>query len=170
VLRNFIAGLLTFAVLYAPLCAPDQDDRQPLFKIERSKNANIIQYDAQIGPDGKLDQRKPVLVYWIRLAEDGQTRKLSWLQKTFVYGFKARFDRKTDSVILDMNSDLSPPIRVARINGSYQATVEIDGKTSRLVRVFLHSTGKGLSTRLEYMEMYSTDLETGEDLYQRFDP
>lgn len=168
-MRNIIARLLIFVLLFGPLILQaDAADRQPLFKIERSKNANIVQYDAHIGPDGKLDHKTPVDVYWVRLAEQGQIKKLSWLQKTFVYGFKADLDRKTDSVTLDMNSNLSPPIKVERVSGTYQAVVEIDGKSSRLVKVFIHATGKGLATRLEYIEMYGTDLETGESIYQRF--
>lgn len=170
-MRNIIAGWLVFALLFEPLyLQADQADRQALFKIERSKNANIVQYDAQIGPDGKLDGKKPVIVYWIRLAEDGQIKKLSWLQKRFVYGFKADLDRKTDSVILDMNYDLSPPIKVERVNGSYQARAEINGKLSHLVKVFIHSTGDGFSTRLDYIEMHGTDPGTGENISQRFDP
>jgi hypothetical protein len=68
--------LYTMAVI---VCCPvlsyaDTLDRQPLFKIERSKNANIIQYDAQLGADGKLHAREPVVAYWLRLAEQGQVQ------------------------------------------------------------------------------------------------
>ena len=35
--------------------------------------------DAQIGDNGKLDSREPVAAYWIRLAEQGQVEKLSFV-------------------------------------------------------------------------------------------
>ena len=43
---------------------------QSLFVIERSKNANVVQYDARLTADGVLDPKEPVKVYWILLAED----------------------------------------------------------------------------------------------------
>jgi len=47
--------------------APAQKKTQPLFIIERSKNANIVHYDAQLTASGKLDPNEPVIVYWVLL-------------------------------------------------------------------------------------------------------
>jgi Domain of unknown function (DUF4833) len=33
---------------------------QPLFYIERTLNANIVRYDAQLNSNGTLDQKEPV--------------------------------------------------------------------------------------------------------------
>ena len=77
-------------------------DRQGLFRIERSKNANIIQYDAQVRPDGKLDKKNPVVGYWIRLAEQGQEQELTWLQNKFAFGF---IDRTYKAYIKEENID-----------------------------------------------------------------
>ena len=87
----------SLAILLTLLCAPqwvlaETAVRQGLFHIERNRNANIIQYDAQVGMDGKLLKKGPVVAYWIRLAEQGQAKKLSWAQKAFAYGFDAKLD------------------------------------------------------------------------------
>ncbi|MFB3077782.1 MAG: DUF4833 domain-containing protein [Lysobacterales bacterium] len=80
------------AWLSAAELEPGAIEQQHLFKIERSKNANIVQYDARVLPDGKLDPDKPVVGYWIRLAEDGRKMKLRFLEKRFAYGFRAAYD------------------------------------------------------------------------------
>jgi hypothetical protein len=67
--------LLSIALILAPaILVAAEPEHQSLFRIERSKNANIIQYDAQIGADGKLDKREPIVGYWVRLAEQGQVK------------------------------------------------------------------------------------------------
>ena len=68
-----ITGLLTFVLIFYPgFLHADQENRQPMFKIELNNNDNIIQYDAQITQNGKLDRKQPVVAYWIRLAREGQ--------------------------------------------------------------------------------------------------
>ncbi len=65
-----LAGLLMFTLFFVPVYLyAEASNRQALFKIERNTNANIIQYDAQIGTDGKLLKKEPVVAYWIRLAD-----------------------------------------------------------------------------------------------------
>ncbi len=168
---RIIVGLLVSALLFEPVTLlASQSSRQALFKIERNKNANIVQYDAQIGTDGKLERNRPIVVYWVRLAEQGQIKKLSWIQKTFAYGFRADHDRESDSVSLDMYIDIGQPIKVQYENGLYRAMVKINGKSSQLVKIFIHAHGKGLSTRVDYIELYGADLSTGDDTYLRFIP
>jgi len=144
--------------------------RQALFKVERSKNANIVQYDAQVREDGKLDRKKPVIAYWVRLAEEGQTRKLSWLQRRFVYGFKARVDKETGNVRLDMVADLGRDILISRQDGGYRASTRIANSSAWLNKIFLASSGEGLSSRVDYIELYGVDKCSGEKRFERILP
>jgi hypothetical protein len=147
-----------------------QLDQQGLFRIERSKNANIIQYDAQVRPDGKLDSKKPVVAYWVRLAEQGQVKKLSWVQRTFAYGFKADLDDDLESVTLKMAAGIGKLVKIKRFGEHYKATINIDGKPSRLDRVYIDASGKGLFVTVNFIELYGFDLVDGEATYQRFVP
>jgi hypothetical protein len=62
-----------FAVLALPAApATAQIKTSPLFIVERSKNANVVHYDARLTADGKLDPKEPVTAYWVLLAEDGR--------------------------------------------------------------------------------------------------
>ena len=142
----------------------------PLFKIERSKNANIIQYDARSGPDGKLLKKDPVVGYWIRLNEQGQRMELTWVQKTFAFGFSTRLAKDRQSAEMDMVADLGAPVSVIREGDDYRATIPIEGRTSYLDRIYIKASGKGMKVDVEYVETFGRDMETGEDRYQKIVP
>lgn len=168
---RIVSGLSILAFLLASLTLQaSQPERQPLFKIERSKNANIIQYDAQIGSDGRLYKKEPVVGYWIRLAEQGQVQELSWVQRKFAYGFDADFHAASDSVTLKIAADIGQPILVRLHDGKYRGIVEVNGKTSELEKIFIQSHGKGISISVDYLDIHGKDLETRQDTFMRIVP
>jgi len=166
---------ITIYILIALVCSPvlsfgDTLTRQSLFKIERSKNANIIQYDVQLGPDGKLHAKEPVVGYWIRLAEQGQAQELSWVQRKFAFGFKATYNKAEDSVVLDMVADLGRLITVIRTDDGYKGTINISGTLAYLDTIYINSSGKGLSVEINYIELFGKDVNNNEDRHERFEP
>lgn len=165
--RILVALVLT--LVGAPLLAQNPVIH-PLFKIERSKNANIIQYDARSGPDGKLLKKNPIVGYWIRLAEQGQRMELTWVQRTFAFGFKTRLAPGREAAEMDMVADLGAPVSVIRDGDAYVATIPIEGRTSYLDRVYIKASGKGIKVDVEYVETFGRDMETGEERYQRIVP
>lgn len=167
--RIFI-GLLASFMLYPLIVHGDTPLRDALFHIERNKNANIVQYDARLTKSGLLDRKEPVVAYWIRHAEQGQMKKLSWLQRKFAYGFKVKLDSEQNTAILDMAVDLGRTILVRRDGQDYRAITDINGETSYVDKVFIHARGKGLTTRVNYIEWYGHSVDSGEELYERFSP
>ena len=168
---RLIAASLVFILSISPLMVQAEQLRQePLFKIERSKNANIIQYDAQIGSDGKLYKKEPVIGYWIRLAEQGQVKKLTWVQRTFAFGFKAKYHQATDSATVDMVADIGQPITVKRVNGHYMPVINLEDGPSQLVKIYILAHGKGMSIKVEHVEIFGRDLATGKDTYAKIIP
>lgn len=165
-----ITSLMALLFCLPLLALAVEPDRQGLFRIERSKNANIIQYDALITADGKLDSRKPVVAYWIRLAEQGQVKQLNWIQKTFAYGFKADPDEASESVTLKMAADFGRLIKVKRLGQHYGATIDIDEKPSQLERIYIDAVGKGLFVTVNYIELFGHDLISGEARYEKLVP
>jgi hypothetical protein len=142
----------------------------PLFKIERSKNSNIIQYDARSGPDGKLLKKDPLIGYWIRHNEQGQRMELSWVQRTFAFGFKTKLAKDRESAEMEMAQDLGAPISVIRVGDVYRATAPLEGGTSYLDKIYIKASGKGIKVNVEYVETFGKDVETGEDRYQKIVP
>jgi hypothetical protein len=169
-MRSRTAILLVFMICGSEPLWAVQPGQQPLFKIERNTNVNIIQYDAQIDADGRLDRKKPVVAYWVRHAEQGQIKELSWVQNKFAYGFTADIDAASNSVTLDMAADIDRPIEVRLDKGEYLAISNIDGQLSRLLKIFIHATGKGMSTTVDFIELHGTSLHNKNVTYERFVP
>lgn len=148
----------------------NEPDFDPLFHIERNKNANIVQYDARIETNGMLNAKEPVAVYWVRLAEQGQVKKLSWSQRKFAYGFKVKRDNEKNTATMDMALNIDRDIVVKRENESFRAVIEINGVASYLEKMFIHASGKGISTRLNYIELHGNEVKNGDKQYERIPP
>ena len=82
-----VSALLLSLVFAASGPAVANTRTQPLFRIERSKNANVVQYDARLRDDGSLDRDDPIDAYWLRLASTGERKELKWLARKAAYGF-----------------------------------------------------------------------------------
>jgi len=164
-------NLLLITLIAAPVFGHgNEPDRDALFHIERNKNANIIQYDAQVNPDGKLYSGEPVVAYWIRLAEQGQVMKLTWIQKEFAYGFKVKLSKSENTATLEMAVNLGRTILVKKNGDDYRAISEIDGVESYIDRIFIHATGRGVSTRVNYIELHGKAVNNQAGQYERFSP
>ncbi len=151
-----------------PLC--EGLETRHLFKIERSKNANIVQYDVQLTPGGKLFQKEPVIAYWIRLAEDGRERELTSFQRKWYYGFKTKYDVVSNSAIVEMVAGSAREIKVCEVEGVYRGEIRIDGKPAFLEKIFVTSIKSGLYRKVTSIELYGKDTKTGVDCYEKLTP
>lgn len=162
--------LTALAVVAASAAMSAAPTEQPIFKIERNKNANIVQYDVRLGEDGRLNPKKTVVAYWVRLADDGSRKELNWMQRRFAYGFKARVDKDADTAELDMVADIDRPIIVRRDGNGYRAWTQIDNANCVLEKLFIHSTGGGLNTKVNFIEFHGADPRTGDTCFEKLEP
>jgi len=168
---RLITGIVISTLMFLPsVLYSGELVRQGLFRIERNTNDNIIQYDAQIGSDGKLDSREPVVAYWIRLAEEGQVKELSFIQRKFAYGFKASYNAREDSAEIKMVAKIGRSLKVRLEGDRFRALAIIDGNLSYIETIFICAHGKGMSTKVEYIELHGIDTQTGEVRFERFTP
>jgi hypothetical protein len=166
-----IIRLLLTAIVIAPaMVQAVVPDRDALFYIERNKNANIIQYDAQVRTNGLLYSKEPVVGYWVRLADQGQIKELTWVQKTFAYGFTLKLNKNDNTAKMDMAAKIGRTILVKRIDEDYRAIADIDGVKSYIDKIFIHATGKGTSTKVNYIELYGKAVNDQDEQYERFSP
>lgn len=163
--RRFL-GAAALALVARPALAART--YQGLFRIERSKNANIVQYDAAIdGPD-KLDVKEPVIAYWIQKAEDGHRESLSILDRR-AYGFKVVAE-KDGSWLLYMNATRDKTIRVVHWQGRWVAQAVIQGKSAVLDRMFVATDESAFLPRVRWIDLFGTDMTTGAQLTERLKP
>jgi len=59
-----------------------------LFKIDRSRDANIVLYDVNVDSLGNLNTSMPISVYWKKFTDNGTFESLTGIQKKFGYGIK----------------------------------------------------------------------------------
>ena len=151
-----------------PLC--QGLETRHLFKIERSKNANIVQYDVQLAPDGKLYQKEPVIAYWIRVAEDGQERELTFFQRKWYYGFKTKYDVGSNSAIVEMMAGDAREITIYEVEGLYRGEIRISGRPAFIEKIFVTSIKSGFYRKVTSIELYGKDTKTGIDCYEKIKP
>jgi hypothetical protein len=166
-----IIRLLLIAIISSPaIVQADGPDRDALFHIERNKNANIVQYDAQVGANGMLYSKEPVVGYWVRLADQGQVKELTWVQSKFAYGFTVKLNKDENTATLDMAANLGRTLLVKRDSEDYRAITDINGVACYVDKIFIHASGKGTSTKVDFIELYGNAVSDQDEQYECFSP
>lgn len=166
-MKTVFCSILVFGLVLASVWAEGKN--QSLFVIERSKNANIVRYDACLTADGVLDSKEPVKVYWILLAEDGRHEKLS-LVEWKGYGFNIKRDALEKSWVMTLEVYQKREIIVRQTGTVVRAEIVIDGKPSILEKLYINSTEGRFLPTVNYVELFGKDLETGEKRYEKLLP
>ena len=156
------------ALLAAPAAA--QMKTSPLFIIERSKNANVVHYDARLTADGKLDPREPVIAYWVLSAEDGRREELSWIEKKKAYGVDIKPDPSVKGYKLTLGAAPQQQITVRKEGAAVRAEGIIDGRPAVLEKMYIKASDGLTGPKVEYIELYGKDLQTGKKRYQKIVP
>lgn len=64
------------------------EPNQKLFHIERSRDADEIYYEANLGCDGNLIISNPIDIYWMKHSHGGSNEPLTRIQQRYSYGLK----------------------------------------------------------------------------------
>jgi hypothetical protein len=165
-------SILLVSLMYTALLIPSWSfsgnrETRHLFAIQRSKNANVVQYDAQLTAAGKLNPKEPIIAYWIMLAEDGRKQQLLWVEREMAYGFKAKFEAGGTFAIMDMVAPIGRKVKVYDKDGMYRAETLIDGRPAFVERIYIKSIEGGVLPKVEYVELFGQDIETGDNRYEK---
>jgi len=143
---------------------------QPLFIIERSKNANVVHYDARLTADGQWDVAQPVSAYWILLAGDKSRQDLSWIEKKMAYGFALKPDPAAGGYTMKMVASPDRPITLRLEQAAVRAEIVIDGHVSVLEKMYINSTEGLTGPKVKYIELHGKDLQTAEQRFEKITP
>jgi len=141
-----------------------------LFLIERSKNANVVHYDARITTDGKLDPKEPVMAYWVLLAEDGRREELSWIEKKKAYGFDIKPDPSVNGYKMSLVAAPQLQITVKKAGDAIRAEGVIGGQPAVLEKIYINASDGLTGPKVHYIMLYGKDLKTGGKLSQKIVP
>jgi hypothetical protein len=169
-MRSWLALVVWMMACTSGYLQAAEPEKQALFWVERSKNANIIQYDAQVGPDGKLYRDEPVVGYWVRLAKEGQVEEMSWLQWIFAFGFDIKMSADGDSAEMIMRGGKDRPITVRREGDRLCAVLMMEGAPACIEKAYINAKRKGLRFKVYYLDFWGFDTVTGEHRYERIVP
>ena len=147
-----------------------QKRTQSLFIIERSKNANVVHYDARLTAGGKLDPKEPVIAYWVMRAEDGHREDLTWIEKKKGYGFDIKPDPSVDGYKMTLMAAPGQQIIVKKAGDAIRAEVVIGGRQAILEKIYIDASDGLTGPTVHYMMLYGKDLKTGEKLSQKIVP
>ncbi len=156
--------------LAATIALAQAQATKPLFIIERSKNRNVVHYDAQLTQAGKLDPKRPVIVYWIMLSEDGRREPLNWIERQKAYGFKIEAEKRGQLYRMRLMAYPEREIKVYQNESRVVVEMRIDGNPALLERIYIASIeGRYLPT-VKYVELFGRDLNSNEERYEKIVP
>lgn len=164
-MKNFLS-IIILLFISTTLFAAVPEGR--LFQFNRSKNANYICYDVNLLDNGKLDSKHPVTVYWIRAAEGGERKKLSFLQRTMAFGYKVISSGK-DEATIHLTAYKELPIRVCHLRQKWVALVNVRNREVLLRKMYVKTVSPD-SLKVEYVDVIGTDLESGKPVSHRISP
>ena len=142
-----------------------------LFTVERSKNANVVVYDAQRTSSGELDPKRPVTVYWRLNAEKGQRADLNRIERQRAYGFDvdaAKDDPGSYRLVFNAGKKRTFLVRIR--DGCAEAIATINGHPAVVTRIFVKSKEEGVMPTVESVEFFGRDVATGAPVEEKFTP
>ena len=188
---GWFAVLALLAVSFSFVCCATQQERKPasapapekaaaptaaqkktqsLFVIERSKNANVVHYDARLTADGKLDPKEPVIAYWVMRAEDGRREELNWMEKKKGYGFDIKPDPSVNGYKMTLMAVPQQQITVKKAGDAIRAEMVIGDRPAVLEKIYINASDGLTGSKVHYIMLYGKDLKTGGKRSQKIAP
>lgn len=116
---------------------------------------------------GQLNVTKPVDVYWIRYAEEGQRKELNYIERTLGYGVTTTM-LADSSYQLNFVASKSKVVEVMiRGSAKCQAFMNINNKRSILKRIFIQVKEDSWWPKIDYVEFFGLDVEGRQPVYEK---
>lgn len=144
-----------------------------LFYLQRTSNTNTIVCELNLNSKGELNEDNPVHVFWIRYPEGGMRKELSYIQRVFAYGIKAKME-SAGKYKLHFVSYKKQTLYLMRSphDNKYRVYATINQRQVVLSRIFIRIDpgGSFWSPNVIYMELKGKDEATGKEMMERFKP
>jgi uncharacterized protein DUF4833 len=169
--RGAVVALLAFALPALGEAAGPPGGACPahLFVIARSKNANIVVYDANRGPSGDFVASAPVVAYWLLNGENGKREELNRIQRERAYGFDISRGDAPGTYVLAFKAAPQRRFAIRMLDRCPVATGPIGAQSGILRRIFVQSKEESVMPRVEYVEIFGGN-DAGPALYEKFVP
>ena len=142
-----------------------------LFKIDRSRDQDIVVYDVRLDSQGKLDTSSPISVYWKKLSRDGIFEPLTGIQKKFGYGIK--FQRIGEySAEFKFVSSLDRIFELRKSGDDhYRVYTFSEGNKVEVKRLYIHFEDDSFwFPEISRIELVGLDTDKGSMVYESIIP
>jgi hypothetical protein len=146
-------------------------DPNTLFYIQRSTNANIIVYAANLTPQGQFDPRNPIDIFWRVFDEDGRRHGINLIERLLAYGVTIRPVKGVPNSF-DVNVVSFPEMKCrAEFDeaGRAECLVQINGRCARLVSAYVELDQSGIIPRPLFLDIYGIDKSNGRVLHEHIE-
>lgn len=131
---------------------PSGNSKQ-LFYLQRTSNTNTIVYELNY-KDGIVDTENPVQPFWIRYQERGQREELSFIQRKFAYGIKAKKISENQYELSFVSYKKYKLYLRLGPDKKFYVFTNINQKSAILTSIFIKVNGGSLwSPNIEYVEI-----------------
>lgn len=111
-----------------------------LFKIERSRDADVIHYEVNLMENGSFNVVDPIRIYWVKHTKNGETGPLTKIQKNLAYGLK--IIKSTPEKVEFQFVSFDQPMTLKKTeNGNYRVLTQIRGVEVEVERIFVRFSG-----------------------------
>ena len=160
--------LLGFLLLFVPcsLLFAIEIPKEHIYVFERSTNSNYVCYDINL-QDGKLCQKEPLNGYWV-LDDETRLGELTFLERKMAFGIKVVSATEKEARV-HMTAYKGLIIRICKHKGKWVGIVKMNGHEMILTKMFAQMKPP-FKVTCEYVDIYGTDITTGEKRRERITP
>lgn len=138
--------------------------KEHVFVFERSTNSNYVCYDVNL-QNGALCEKTPLNPYWV-LKEGTKIEGLTFFDRKMAFGVKVISSKENEATV-HLTAYKKLPIRVCKHGGKWVGIVKLHGHEIILQKMFAQMKQ---AIKCEYVDVYGTDLKTGEKRKERITP
>jgi len=167
--KIILASMVLVAVGWSSVALAECPQAYPLFRIERSKNKHIVQYDICVSENGDVSSPEPVRVYW--LLENGRRRDLNFIQAMLAYGIDSQEKLGENRYRMALVALKERKIVVEKSPAGYRAIALISGEESILEKAYVKSEERFLGLpKVIYVDLFGRNLRTDVPVTERIIP
>ena len=165
-----LIGLILSGVTRTSFADGSEKDKNYLFKIERSRDADVVIYEANLMEDGSLNQKNPIIIYWKKFTINGKTEPLTKVQNSLSYGLKFLEVTSSETEFQLMAFEQSMTLR-KNAKGDYKVYARIGNQEMEVERIYVWFSNKSYwFPKVGRVELYTKTANTPEILAKVITP
>lgn len=142
-----------------------------LFKIDRSKDKNVVLYDINLTETGQLHSKKPIIYYWIKNEKKGNIEALTWIQKKYAYGLNYLAITNEFATFQFVSYDKLTFTLKKGNDKKYHVFTKFDNKLVKVKYLFVQIDGGTFwIPNVTEVKIYATEVKTGKEIIKTIYP